>query len=442
MLGTIILMVITVSLLIGINALYVAGEFAAVSARKPRLVQAANSGNRLAKLVLPVVTNPHKLDNYIAASQVGITLSSVVLGIYGQQEIAPLLEPVLLALPFINELAAAGVSALIVLIALTTLQVILGELVPKSIAILFPEEVALATAVPMLWSANLILKPFIVVLNGSGILLMRMLGAQHEGGHKHIHSAQEIQLLIQQSHEGGLLDAEKRDLLENALRFAERRIGEIVVPRTRMIAAPVEASPADVLRLAAKGDYSRIPIYENDMDHILGFVHIKDLFRLHHSGKTPTLRAIVREASFLPETAYISEVWDTLNRQQRYLAIIFDEYGGTLGMVTREDLIEEVFGDVQDEFDRDEGISIETLSENTYRVRGDMPLHDLNHRLHLHLPTTDAYTVNGLISNALGKIPAAGDTVTIDVVSMLVESVEDNAVLSVCLLLSSSQDQA
>jgi putative hemolysin len=219
MLVTLLTIITMIALMVGLNALYVAGEFSTVSARKSRIIQMANEGNRLAKLMIPIMEDHHKLDNYIAASQVGITLSSIVLGIYGQRQIAPLIEPLLSSLPFVSEIAAAGVSATLVLIVLTTLQVVLGELVPKSLALQYPEKIALWTAIPMRWSADIILKPLIILLNGSGTLIMRLLGIHQSEGHKHVHSPEEIQFLLTQSHAGGLLAEQEHQLLEGAFRF-------------------------------------------------------------------------------------------------------------------------------------------------------------------------------------------------------------------------------
>jgi putative hemolysin len=241
MIVTILAMLVIVALMVGFNALFVAGEFAAVSARKTRIVQAANAGNRLAKRLLPVLEDPQRLDNYIAASQVGITLSSIVLGIYGQRQVAPLLEPLLARLPFLSEqAAAAGVAAILILILFTTLQVILGELVPKSLAIQYPERVAMATVVPMRLSADWILRPLIVVLNGSGAFLMRLLGLGHGGGHQHVHSPEEIRLLIQQSYKGGLLDTRGQELLNNAFRISDLKAADVALPRIQIVAMPVE----------------------------------------------------------------------------------------------------------------------------------------------------------------------------------------------------------
>jgi CBS domain containing-hemolysin-like protein len=424
--GILVTISVVVTLLIVICGLYVAGEFAAVSARKTRIVQAANEGSRLAKMLLPIIEDSHKLDNYIAASQVGITLTSIALGIYGEQQITPLIEPLLAKLPFLSsEAAAAGTAAILVLIVLTTLQVILSELVPKSIAIQYPEETALATVVPMRWSADYILRPLIILLNGSGVLLLKLLRTSQEASHRHVHSPEEIQFLIEQSHKGGLLDAEERELLGNALRVGELTVSDVVVPRTKMIAASADASVVDLLRLAASSHYTRIPVYEGDIDNIIGIVHLKDLFRLYQSGGAANVRTILRKTSFVPETMSVNDVWETLNRERTYLAIVFDEYGGTVGMVTREDLLEALFGEVQDEFDEDEVPLITEIGERDYLVRGDVSIAYLNSQLDLSLSAEHAHTISGLIVTLLERMPQVGDEVEFDGIRIRVQSVEE-----------------
>lgn len=440
MLLTILLAIVIVALMIGINALYVAGEFATVGARKSRLIQLSREGSRLAKMLLPVVEDTHRLDNYIAASQVGITLSSIVLGIYGQQQIAPLIQPLVERVPLVGEAAAAGASALIVLFFLTALQVVLGELVPKSIALQYPEETALATAIPMRWSADVILKPLIVLLNGSGALFLRLLGIEYTGEHKHVHSPEEILLLIGQSHEGGLLDAEERQLLDNALRVRELTVGEIAVPRVRMVAAEVNTPPAELLKLAVKTGVTRLPIYEETIDTIIGFVHLRDLFQLYYTKKEAPTRSIVRKIPFLPETMTVSEAWTALDRERSYLAIVLDEYGGTAGMITREDLMEEIFGELQDEFDAEKP-SIAPVGDRQYLVQGDEAVEHLNHWLHLDLSTEEANTIGGLIVSALGRLPEVGDTVTFDGVEIRVQTVVRHAVGTALITLLPPADE-
>ena len=422
MLLTLLIAVLIIVSMIGINALYVAGEFASVSARRSRIQQMAEDGNRLAIMLLPIVQDRLRLDNYIAASQVGITLSSIVLGIYGQQQLAPKLAPLLQRIPFLSQdVVAAGVSATIVLIFLTTLQVVLGELVPKSVALQYPEQVALATVLPMRWSADILLKPLIVLLNGSGSLILRLLGQSYGGGHGHVHSPEEIQLLIGESYEGGLLDAEDRRLLDNAFRVSELTAGEIAVPRTRLVAAPVDTPIPDLLRLAAESDYTRIPVYENDIDHVIGFVHLKDLFKLSKRQPEASAHSILRKAPYVPETMLANDVWATLNRERSYIAFVFDEYGGTVGMMTREDVIEELFGEVQDEFDT-ELAPIVRVGEQQFLVRGDLMIEYVNDRLNTDLPVEFANTIGGLILHAIGRVAEVGDEATIHGIVLRVQT--------------------
>lgn len=434
MLGTILIIFLMVTLMIGFNALYVAGEFATVSARKSRITKIANDGNRLAKMLLPILEDSHKLDNYIAASQVGITISSVVLGIFGQQQIAPRIEPLLSDLPFITEVAATGASATLVLILLTILQVVLGELVPKSLALQYPERVALFTALPMRWSADIILKPLIILLNGSGVLILRLIGVHHTEGHKHVHSPEEIQYLLLQSREGGLIDPQEHKLLDSAFRFGRVRAGEIIIPRTRMVAADVSSSVDDVLRLAAKSDYTRIPIYEGDIDHIIGFVHLKELFQLSFKGEAPDVRGILRPVTFVHHTTNLDDVWNDLNEAKSYIAIVSDEYGGTVGLITREDLLEELFGEVQDEFDDGEPLPIVQIDKNTYRIRGDVSINHINDDLNLSLETDEAYTIGGYFLNKLGHMAESGDEIVDHSVLLRANVIKDRAVEEIILI--------
>lgn len=429
-----------VTLMIFVNALYVAGEFSFVSARKTRIIQLAGEGNRMARLLLPALEDRHKLDNYIAASQVGITLSSIVLGIYGERQIAPKLAPWITQLPLgldpstAGQVAAAGISSTLVLMLLTTLQVVFGELVPKSLAIRFPEAMALATVLPMRWSANYILKPLIALLNGSGSLLLRLLGAEPSGEHTHVHSPEEIVILVKESHRGGLIDADERQFLQNVFRSSQIHAGEIAVPRNRMVTANIEEQVGTVLNLAAESAYTRIPIYEGTVDHIVGYAHLRDLFALHQTEPAAGLRRILRSVPFVPETLPIGQVWQRLDEASSYLAIVFDEYGGTAGLITREDLMEELFGELQDEFDQ-ERVLIAPMGEGRMVVRGDMLIANLNDLLEIDLPHESTHTLGGLVMESLGRVPQVGDVVEIEGVRIRVEAIAHHSVTSVCVAL-------
>jgi CBS domain containing-hemolysin-like protein len=441
---TILTILLVVSLMVFFNGLYVAGEFSSVSARKTRIIQRAEEGSRLARTLLPVLQDSHKLDNYIAASQVGITLSSIVLGIYGEQQIAPLVEPWIAKLPIGvdpatgSHVAAAGIASTLVLLVLTILQVVMGELVPKSVAIQYPEALAMVTALPMKWSADYILKPLIVLLNGSGALLLRLLGAEPGEGHTHVHSPEEILILVKESHRGGLIAADEQQLLQNVFRRGSLRAGEIAVPRPRMVAAPVDTPVGELLKLAADSAYTRIPIYETDIDHIVGFVHLRDLFALYRADPAANIYSIVRPVPFVPETLTSAEVWERLDEAQSYLAIVFDEYGGTSGMLTREDLIEELFGELQDEFDQEPAL-LTPAGGGRISVRGDMLISNLNDRMEINLPHEESHTVGGLVMDSLGRIPQVGDVVEIQGIRLRVEAVDHHSVTRVRVSLPSEE---
>jgi CBS domain containing-hemolysin-like protein len=419
----------------------VAGEFSSVSARKTRIIQLAEGGNRLARTLLPVLQDPRKLDNYIAASQVGITLSSIVLGIYGEQQIAPLIAPWIARLPLGGDAAtgshvvAAGIASTLVLILLTTLQVVMGELVPKSVAIQYPERLALATALPMKWSAEYVLRPLIVLLNGSGRLILRLLGAGGDGGHAHVHSPEEILILVKESRRAGMIAADESQYIQNVFRHSQLQAGEIAVPRARMIAAPADSPVRQVLKLAADSPYTRIPIYEGDIDHIVGFVHLRDLFALYRSDEQVGIRGILRTAPFVPETLTGAQVWERLDEAQSYLAIVLDEFGGTSGIITREDLVEQLFGQLQDEFDQEQAL-VTPMGGGRISVRGDMLVADLNDQLELNLPHEESRTVGGLVMESLGRIPQVGDEVEIEGIHLRVEAVDHLSVSKVCVLLA------
>ena len=444
---TIITITAVVALMIFFNALYVAAEFATVSSRRTRISQMAGQGNRMAQLLLPIMENSKKLDNYVATCQVGITISSLVVGAYGQDRIATLLvNPVLSLLErlaawgwfengntAVAETAAQSIAITLVLILITVLQVIMGELFPKSVAIQYPEAVALAVVIPMRVSRWL-LSPFIAFFNGSGNLLLRLMGQKVEK-HSHAHSPEEIELLVTESHESGLLADRERLMLRNAFRLRDLTARQVMLHRTKLTAAPANTPVLEILRMAIDDGFTRIPVYRDSIDNIIGFVHIKDLFRLHVAGQTE-ITDIVREVVYVPETLPAAEIWEKLNTRRKYLAIVFDEYGGTEGLITFEDLIEEVFGELQDEFDEEMALFAKDGEGRIY-LRGDLLVSDVNEYLELALPD-EADTLSGLVFSTLGRAPAEGDRVVVGEIVIRVESMEDLGVSEISLQLPPS----
>lgn len=440
------------AILIFFNALYVAGEFSTVSSRKTRISQMAARGNSLATQLLPVIENSQSLDRYVAACQLGITLSSLTLGAFGERFIAhrlvaplsdamaavePLLSSLGISVTTAGGVAAESVAIMFVLLFLTTLQVIFGELLPKSVAIQFPERLALGVIFPIKWSI-FIFQPLIWLFNGSGRLILNLFDLDNGDVRVQAHSAAEIEILVTESHEGGLLDDEERQMLRNAFRLRDLTARQVMVHRTRIVAASTDSSVLDLLNVAVDSGHTRIPLYQEDIDDIMGFVHIKDLFHLY-VAQNNNLVEILRDVVHVPETMAALNVWETLQNKRQYMAVVFDEYGGTAGLITLEDLIEEVFGEVQDEFDDEMAIMTFDQAGRRVHLRGDLLVADVNEYLDLNLPDEEASTISGLIFHALGRPPEEGEEVTFEDTTVRIEQMVDLGVSEVSLKIGANE---
>ena len=435
----IVIFIAVISLLIFVNAFYVAAEFSAVSARRPRLAQLAEEGNPLAGYVLEVVEVPNRLDTYIAACQVGITVSSLALGYYGQAQLLALLSPLFDNLQPGVRILASSISAIAVLLSLTILQVILGELLPKNVGILHPERLAVLTAPGMRWSIRM-LRPLIWLFNGSGTLVLRLIGADASSEHAHVHSPAEIEILVEESSAGGVLDNEERRLLVNTLRLRNLTVHRVMIPRNGMLAAPVSSTCEGLFSLLANSPFSRLPLYADTIDSVVGAVHLKDLMRAVYQEKAAAVspRDCMHPVLHIPEAADVEEVMSLMQSERHNLAIVVDEYGGTAGMITLEDLIEEIVGEFHDEFDI-ESPAVELLPDGRLRVRGDVPIDDISDLLDLNLPSAAADTVGGLVLGSLGRIPKSGETVLAGDVPIRVDRIVGNRVVYVSIPITDEQ---
>ncbi|MBN1317484.1 MAG: HlyC/CorC family transporter [Anaerolineales bacterium] len=425
---------IIILLLIFFNALYVSAEFSSVSARKTRIYQLADEGNRFALMLRPVLMDSHRLDNYIAACQLGITASSLVLGFYGKSQLSGLFIP-LLDILGIDEAAAESVATSVVLLILTTLQVLLGELVPKSVGVRYPEKLALATVIPMRWTV-IIMRPFTWLFNGTGRLILSLLKVPLESSEHHVHEPDEIERLVAESAMGGQIELEEKEMLRNVFRLSDMVARQVMIPRNRIEAAPIDIDSQALLSMIADSSYTRIPIYNEDIDHIVGMVHLKDIFHLCIGQGQPevSINQLLRQVIFVPETMPVDELWALLKSGHHYMAIVFDEYGGTSGLVTQEDLIEEIFGELQDEFDQE--IPLIALEEgNNVVIRGDVLVEDVNEYLLMNLPIGQADSIGGLVVTTLGRRPQVGDSVQFGSNKITVHEINDLAVTQVGLTL-------
>ena len=334
-------------LLILLTALYVAAEFAAVGVRRSRLRRMAEDGHSLAARILPIVDDARELDRYIAVSQVGITLSSLILGAYGQATLAPRVAPLLQSAVDLDQRAAESTAAIAVLLVLTAMAMILCELVPKSLALQDPTRVAIATVLPMQWSQRLF-SWSIDFLNGSGILILRLLRVPSTG-HRHVHSPEEIELLIAESRDGGLLEPEEQVRLHRALRLGLRTARQLMVPRDKLAVIDVDMPFEAVLQAVAASPYSRLPVYRGSLDHVLGILHTKDAVTGFVQGMgaiTSLLRPIVRVRDSMPADRLLT----FLRERRSHQALVVDENGRVTGLITLEDVLGELLGGVADEF--------------------------------------------------------------------------------------------
>ncbi len=326
--------------LILINALYVAAEFAAIGARRSRIRQLSDEGHWLARLLLPVVDDTASLDRYVGISQIGITLSSLVLGAFAQATIAVALAPMLVEWLQLDAEVAASSAAIAVLLVLTTAQVVLGELVPKSLALQFPTQVALATVLPMRWSLA-VFRPFLALVNGSATAVLRLFGLGG-GGHRHIHSPEEIEMLLVESRDGGLLEPDEQQRLHRALRLGVRTARDLMVPIDKLTMLKDDTAWPDVVRTVAASPFSRLPVYRDTPDTIIGTLRVKDL--VHHyvlEGQPPSLAQLARPLASVAHNLPADRIIALLRDRRVHQAVVTDDHARVIGLVTMQDVLGE-----------------------------------------------------------------------------------------------------
>jgi CBS domain containing-hemolysin-like protein len=387
----------------------------------------AEDGNLLAARLLPVLEDPRELDRYIAASQVGITLSSLILGAYGKATLAPRLSPLLEQFGTMQPATAESTAAVAVLIFLTTLAVIVGELVPKSLALQNPTATALFTVLPMQWSIR-VFSWSITFLNGSGVLLLKLMRVPTTG-HRHVHSPEEIELLIAESRDGGLLEPQEQVRLHRALRLGLRSARQLMVPRARLVGVD-EAMPfEDVLRLVAASPYSRLPIYRGSLDNVVGILHIKDVVTRFVQSGNLTIASLLRPIVRVPDSMAADRLLAFLRERRVHQALVVDAAGAVVGLITLEDVLGELLGGVADEFKVPQLRPIR-LSDGRIRLPGLM-------RLEQAAPLVGgawrgpAETVGAHVAQALQRVPETGEEVVVDGLHVEIEAVDGDAVTSV-----------
>ena len=393
------------------NGFFVAAEFALVSVRRTRVEEMLQQGKTGARAVKRALEDP---DRFIAATQLGITIASLGLGWLGEPALGGLIEPIVSLLPkeWVG-LASHSISAAIAFAAITFLHVVVGELMPKSIALQRPEATALVVAQPTLIT-EIIFKPAIWALNGTGNFLLRLMGMRAASGHEMVHSVEELKMLVVASEESGVLEDSERDMLHAVFDFGEVTAHEVMVPRTEMIAVDADASLEELIHLAIKHSHSKFPVYEGDLDHILGVAHVKDLVRVQHGERlAATVRGLIRETLFVPDTLRLDNLLQEFRAKRQHLAIVLDEYGGTAGLVTLDDLMSRIVGQVRDPFDKS-APEIQRLPDGSALVDGLTPIETVNEALGLNLREEFYDTIAGFVLGKLGRLAKVGDVVDAD----------------------------
>lgn len=420
--------VFVVGLLILVNAFYVAAEFATVSVRRSRIRQLAEAGDAQARLLLPVLDDGRLLDRYVAACQIGITLSSLLLGAYGQWAFARPLQGFLHQLGPWREGTTLPLAAGLVLVLLTVLQVVLGELVPKSLALQYTTGTALHLTRPMFLSIRLF-GPFNGLLNGSGMAVLRLLGLQ-QTSHRHIHSPEEIDMLLVDSRDGGQLEPDEQQRLHQGLTLSLRTAEDMMVPRLHVAIVDVDAPPATTLRCVLDSPYTRLPACRGDLDHVAGILHTKDLVIRQLTDETPVAVApLLHPPVYVPETMTGDKLLATFRQQRSHMALVVDEFGGVAGLVTLEDVLEELIGQLGEPL-RHGQPAPQRLPDGRIRLPGLLRLDEAA----AWIGSTwhgEAHTIGGHIADLLGHIPEPGERLEIEGSQVEVEAVAHHAVQAV-----------
>ena len=414
-----------ITALILLNAVFVAAEFAIVGAPRAAIDRRAADGNRLARAVQRVLDDPRQQDRYIATAQLGITVASLGLGMYGEHVLADALFRGMGGHGLPEWLVSHGVASTVAVAILTYFHIVVGEMVPKSVALQRAEQMALWITPPMIWTRNALF-PFVIALNAIGTLVLRLFGVNRQAQNAdQYYSPEELQLIVQESEDLGALRAESGQMLQELFEFGDLSAAEAMVPRVRVIGIQLGTAPDGIRRLLSETPHTRFPVYERDLDHIVGMVHIKDLLRALLNGES-IQRPYARPLPLVPETAPLDAVLTTMRGDRSQMVVVIDEHGGTAGVVTLQDLFEEVVGEI------DEGPvtapEIYRDPQGRLHVPGTMRVDELGQQFDLDLEHEDVDSVSGIVLTLLGRPPAVGDAVRYDRLLLEVTAIKGHGV--------------
>jgi magnesium and cobalt exporter, CNNM family len=398
---TLFLELVAVAALVLLNGYFVAAEYALVTVRRTRLNELAQEGHRRAKLVLRLTQEPPR---FIAAMQLGVTVTSLAIGALGEHALTRLFDPVM----------ATALAVAIALLLLTFFHVVIGELVPKGVSLGHSEQTALFVALPVR-AFFVVFKPLIWVLQRSSEVTLRALGLEPPGAEGAVYSEAELKMLLERSTVEGELQEGEQEMLYKVFDFADKEAKDVMVPRPEVVALAADLPAEECLRAVLESPYTRYPVYRETPEHIIGVLHLRDLLNAMNERGIAAVEVdeILRPAYIVPETKDIAALLTEFRRTNQHMAIVVDEYGDMEGIVTLEDVLEEIVGEIEDEFDLPDE-SIERLDERRIRIDGTFPIDDFNEQFEKSLPIEDYHTVGGYVFGLLGRAPEQGDLIEQD----------------------------
>jgi putative hemolysin len=425
---TLLFELVAVGVLILLNAFFVAAEYGLVTARRTRIVELQHQGNRRARDVLRITSDP---PHFIAAMQLAVTLTSLGIGALGEQALADAF----------GTFTATVLAIVLAYLILSFLHVVLGELVPKGLALGHRERTALAVAVPVR-VFFVVFQPFIWVLQRATEFVLRLLGSEPPGAENEPLSEAELRMVVSQSTRGGEIEEQEQEMLYKVFDFADKEASDVMVPRPQVVALSIDLPPEQALEAVMDSPYTRYPVYRDSLDDVVGILHVRDLFSgLRERGMHDVkIEEIVRPAHIVPETKDLAALLSEFRRTNQHMAIVVDEYGEMEGIVTLEDLLEEIVGEIEDEFDLPDE-SIEQVDDDTIKIDGTFPIDDFNERFHTDLPAEDYHTVAGFVFGLLGRQPEVGDDISHDGMRFDVLEVEGSRINKLAVTFEQRRDQ-
>ena len=408
-LGIIISNWLIVFVLLLVNGFFVSAEFAIVRARRAKIEQLTKDGNVDAKLALKALED---MNFFIAAVQVGVTIASIGIGWFGSPTIEKMMDPILSNLPSSYVYLTHTITAVVAFLVVTFLHVVIGEQVPKCIALQYPEKISLYVAKPMDIFMT-ISKPFVWVLNVACNAILRLFRIPVSTA-RVVHTIEDLDLMVNTSYDEGVLNETEKDMIHNVFKFSDLTAREVMIPRTDMVCVPIGMSIEELNKVATENQYTRYPVYDGDIDHITGLIHVKDLYSLSIKDEVCPIEKIQRKVLLVPETITMDNLVREFKKNKSHMAVVVDEFGGTSGIITLEDVLEEIFGDVQDEFDEETEFDIKEIKPNHYLANGMMRLDELANYFDLpddKLEDDDVDTIAGLVVKELGRLAQLDDVV-------------------------------